>query len=184
MRTEYYSSFDEACDRADANRGRLRIVADGAKAPDRPREFRLVPFGQLSPGTSSSYRVKGLIPRVGIVAVWGPPKCGKSFWAFDLAMHSALGWEYRGRRVISGTVVYCAFEGAEGFKARAAAFRQHHNIAPDAEVPFLLMPTRLDLVKDHAALIASIQGQSEAPFWWCSTPSTAACVDLNQATRT
>src|SRR5215467_12378847 len=101
MRTEYYSSFDEACDRADANRGRLS-----------------------------------------------------------------------------------AFEGAEGFKARAAAFRQHHNIAPDVEVPFFLMPTRLDLVKDHAALIASIQEQSEAPFWWCSTPSTAACVDLNQATRT
>ena len=159
-------------------------MADGARAPETPRRFQLVPFGQLSPGTSSSYLVKGLIPRVGIAAVWGPPKCGKSFWAFDLALHSALGREYRGRRVIAGTVVYCAFEGAEGFKARAAAFRQHHNILPDVEVQFFLMPTRLDLVKDHAALIASIQEQSEAPFWWCSTPSTAACVDLNQATRT
>ena len=28
------------------------------------------------------------IPRVGLVVVWGPPKCGKSFWAFDLAMHA------------------------------------------------------------------------------------------------
>jgi hypothetical protein len=78
-------------------------------------------------------------------------------------MHSALGWEYRGRRVIAGAVIYCAFEGAEGFKARAAAFRNHHNVAPDAEVPFLLMPTRLDLVKDHVGLIASIQEQSHAP---------------------
>jgi len=39
----------------------------------------------------------------------------KEFWAFDLATLSALGWEYRGRRVIAGAVVYCAFEGAEGF---------------------------------------------------------------------
>src|SRR5215468_2184985 len=167
MRTEYYdelsSSFAEACNRADAKQRRLSIATNGARPPETLRRFSLVPFNQLNPGTSSACLVKGLIPRVGIVAVWGPPKCGKSFWAFDLAMHSALGWEYRGRRVISGTVVYCAFEGAEGFKARAAAFRQHHNIAPDVEVPFFLMPTRLDLVKDHAALIASIQGQSEAP---------------------
>src|SRR5262249_33439497 len=152
--------------------------------PETPRRFQLVPFGPLSPGTSSSYLVEGLIPPVGVVAGGGAPKCGKSFWGFYLAMDSALGWGDRGGRVISGTGVCCAFRGAEGFKARAAAFRQHHNIAPDVEVPFFLMPTRLDLVKDHAALIASIQEQSEAPFWWCSTPSTAACVDLNQATRT
>jgi hypothetical protein len=75
----------------------------------------------------------------------------------------ALGWEYRRRRVIAGTVVYCAFEGAEGFKARAAAFRQHHNVAPDTEVPFFLIPTRIDLVKDYAGLIASVRDQSGAP---------------------
>ena len=139
----------------------LRFEKKKKKSSNAP--FTLVPFNRLKPGTGTSHLVKGLIPRVGIVAVWGPPKCGKSFWAFDLAMHSALGWEYRNRRVIAGTVVYCAFEGAEGFKARAAAFRRHHNVAPDAEVPFFLMPTRLDLVKDHMGLIASIQGQSETP---------------------
>src|SRR5262245_30798097 len=93
---------------------------------------------RLSPSInwlSEDHLVKGLIPRVGIAVVWGPPKCGKSFWTFDLAMHSALGWDYRGRRVVSGTVVYCAFEGAEGFKARATAFRQQHNIDPDAASP-------------------------------------------------
>ncbi len=127
------------------------------EAPTSERRFPLVPFNQLIVGTSPAYLVKGLIPRVGIVAVWGPPKCGKSFWKFDLAMHSALGWDYRGRRVIPGPVVYCAFEGAEGFKARAAAFRKHHKISADADVPFYLVPLRMDLVKDHRGLIASIR---------------------------
>jgi AAA domain len=165
MRTEFYDelspSFAEACDRADKQR-RLRTATNGSRPPEL-RRFPLVPFNQLNSGTSSACLVKGLIPRVGIAAVWGPPKCGKSFWAFDLAMHSALGWEYRRRRVIAGTVIYCAFEGAEGFKARASAFRQHHNVASDTDVPFFLMPTRIDLVKDHAGLIASIQAQSQTP---------------------
>jgi AAA domain len=130
-----------------------------------PRRFQLVPFNDLNPGTTPAYLVKGLIPRVGIVAVWGPPKCGKSFWTFDLAMHSALSRDYRGRRVAPGTVVYCAFEGAEGFKARAAAFRDYHHLGDVADVPFFLVPTRMNLVKDHAGLIASIREQigSENP---------------------
>jgi hypothetical protein len=123
------------------------------------QRFPLLPFHKLTLRTSAAYLVKGIIPRVGIIVVYGPPKCGKSLWAFDIAMHSALRWRYRGRRVISGIVIYCAFEGADGFNARAAAFRQQHGIRPDTEVPFYLMPLRMDLVKDHRALIASIREQ-------------------------
>jgi AAA domain len=129
------------------------------KSSDKRQRFRLIPFRELTPNTSSAYLVQGIVPRDGITAGYGPPKCGKSLWAFDVAMHSALGWNYRGRRVISGPVIYCAFEGADGFKARAAAFRQHHGIKPDTEVPFYLIPLRLDLVKEHRALIASIREQ-------------------------
>ena len=121
--------------------------------------FRLVPFGDLKPGGQSSHLVKGLIPRVGLTVAWGPPKCGKSFWTFDMAMHVARSMDYRGRRVHGGPVVYCAFEGAEGFKARAAAFRLHHQIDDPREIPFFLSPSQIDLVADRAALIASIQAQ-------------------------
>ena len=86
----------------------------------------LVPFYEIEVGTIGAYLVKGLIPREGLIVIWGPPKCGKSFWTFDLAMHVALGWTYRGRRIVRGPVVYVACEGAHGFKARIAAFRQRH----------------------------------------------------------
>jgi AAA domain len=147
------------------------------------RRFLLVPFHELLLGTTSLYLVKGLIPRIGIVVVWGPPKCGKSFWIFDLAMHVALGREkYRGRRVISGPVVYCAFEGANGFNARAAAFRKRHNIASDLKVPFLLMPMRMDLIKDHAELIASINDQCESPML-SGGPTLVVLDTLNRSLR-
>src|SRR5215204_6338233 len=86
-----------------------------------PPRFKLKPFAELTVGSESVYLVKGLIPRTGLTVVWGPPKCGKSFWVFDVAMHVALGWDYRGRRVRQGPVVYFAFEGAHGFNGRAEA---------------------------------------------------------------
>jgi hypothetical protein len=124
------------------------------------RRIKLIPFIDLKVGHVSNYLVKGLIPRIGLVVAWGPPKCGKSFWTFDLVMHIALGWEYRGHRVQSGPVVYCAFEGADGFRGRAEAFRRQHGIQ---EAPFYLVPAVMDLIADHGQLIAAIRAQTTTP---------------------
>jgi AAA domain len=102
---------------------RKRKRANGADTFD-PR-FRLEPFNAITLSTAPNYLVKGILPRVGLVVFWGPPKCGKSFWAFDLVMHVALGREYRGRRVHQGPVVYLALEGGHGFRNRVEAWRRH-----------------------------------------------------------
>jgi hypothetical protein len=125
------------------------------------RRFKLIPWDGLKPRQGPNYLVKGLIPRNGLVVVWGPPKCGKSFWTFDLVMHAALGWPYRGHRVRQGSVIYCAFEGADGFNARAEAFRRQHTV--DALVPFFLVPATLDLFNDHRELIKDIRAQVSEP---------------------
>ncbi|MEJ0093153.1 MAG: AAA family ATPase [Methylocella sp.] len=129
----------------------------GVAAQSVPR-FRLVPFEKIAIDTTPTYLIKGLVPRVGLTVVWGPPKCGKSFFVFDLVMHVALGWEYRGRRVRQGHVVYCALEGADGFRARVEAFRVSRLAETSIEVPFHLMASPMTLVADHAALVASIRG--------------------------
>lgn len=131
---------------------RTEIVSPGAKP-----KFELVPFDKIAFDTACPYLVKGLVPRVGLTVMWGPPKCGKSFFAFDLAMHVALGWPYRGRRVQPGAVVYLALEGAAAFRIRVEAFR-HVKLAENAEkVPFHLVASPIGLVADQAALVASIR---------------------------
>jgi hypothetical protein len=122
---------------------------------DRSR-IRLVAFDDVELGRERRYLVKGLIPRTGLVVVWGPPKSGKSFKVLDLVMHVALNRPYRDRRVHPGTVIYCAFEGQTGIEARCAAFRKKFLADHHEPVPFYLEPVTLDLVKDAPELIRLI----------------------------
>src|SRR5258708_14374831 len=109
------------------------------------QKFDLVPFDKIKVVPFSNYLVKGQIPREGLVVVWGPPKCGKSFWTYDLAMHIANATEYRGSRVKPGLVIYIACEGERGLAARVEAFRRRNMSADIREVPFFLLTTRLTL---------------------------------------
>src|SRR5262249_17383502 len=90
--------------------------------------FRLVAFDDMRHGLEQLYLVDELIPVAGLVDIWGKPKCFKSFWVLDLMFHVAIGWEYRDRSVQQGTVVYCAFEGAHGYKKRIEAIRRHYEL--------------------------------------------------------
>jgi hypothetical protein len=122
--------------------------------------FALVPFAEFKLEEHAPYLVKGLLPRSGLAVVWGPPKCGKSFWVFDLLMHVSLGWEYRGHRVVSGPIVYCALEGAEGFRKRIEAFRLAKLAeGGDAAPPFYLMTVPLGLVADAKAFLRDVRAQ-------------------------
>jgi hypothetical protein len=98
-----------------------------------------------------------MIPRIGLTVVWGKPKCGKSFWLFDALIHVALGWEYRGKRVDQGCVVYCSFEGQSGLEDRVEAFRLTRLDNHTEPVPFYLQPVTLNLVRDHRALIQPVR---------------------------
>lgn len=149
-----------------------------AQEPKPAPKARLVPFNEIKMNTERRYLVKGLIPRTGLTVVWGAPKSGKSFWTFDLMMHVALGWNYRGRRVHAGPVVYCAFEGQTGLEARVEAFRLAKMAELTEPVPFFLQPVTLDLVADHKGLIEVIRNQPGA------TPPAAVVLDtLNRSLR-
>lgn len=130
---------------------------NGTPTKARPPKFQLVAFMDVKLDTGRrNYTVKGLLPDIGLLVIWGPPKCYKSFWATDLGLHISLGWEYRGRRVQQANVVYCALEGRSGLPARIEAFKQHHKVKV---APFYLVTSSLDLVSDVDELIADIGNQ-------------------------
>jgi hypothetical protein len=133
---------------------RLRAVSN-----EQTPRFELLPFDRLQPSTERAYLIKGLIPRVGLTVLWGPPKSAKSFWAFDAMMHVALGWDYRGRCVHQGAVVYLACEGASGYSNRAEAFRLSRLTESHSNIPFYLITAPVNLVADASALVESIRAQ-------------------------
>ena len=116
-------------------------------------------FSDLHLGTDPLYRVDELIPVRGLVDVWGKAKCCKSFWTYDLCFHIAQGWEYRGRAVQQCPVVYCAFEGAHGYKKRKAALQKHYDIEDGANVPLYLISETVNLITEHKLLIGAITSQ-------------------------
>jgi hypothetical protein len=152
-----------------------RNFGEQQQQEQKKNRFNLIPFDQIKRKAAASYLIKGVIPATGLIVVWGAPKSGKSFLAFDAVLHIALGWKYRGRRVTAGTVVYLALEGQSGFGARADAFRQHCLNPGDSVPNFYLVEERTDLIRDHAELIKCIRLQSNA------TPNVVVIDTMNRS---
>lgn len=114
--------------------------------------------------------IKDLILARSFGIVFGPPGCGKSFLLTDLMLHcSAAALEARraeaqewfGYRVNAFGVVYLVAEGADDFVIRLHAWRLNQGIEADAVLPFVFLPTSIDLRSDEAdtkKLVEEIRG--------------------------
>jgi hypothetical protein len=150
-------------------------VAGSDQDHDEPkRRFPLVPFSDIQVSRSSAYLVRDIIPSEGLVVVWGPPGCGKSFWVLDLVLHIALERKYREHRVKQGDVCYVACEGERGLNNRVVAWRQHNNVQA---APFWLLTTQLDLAAEHKLLVSDIREQIGAG----SRPAVIVLDTLNRS---
>ena len=75
-----------------------------------------------------------------------------------------------------GPVVYCAFEGAHGYKKRAEALRRYHDMPNSEEVPLYLVPGRANMIKEYPLLIAAVREQLAGEF-----PRTIVLDTLNKS---
>ncbi len=137
--------------------------------------FHAVRWADLDrPGPEHEWLIKGLLTRGERSMVAGPSQSGKSFAVLDMALSVARGvdfsayakiggrsgWEVRAFKTRHGGVVYQAGEGGRGIKKRLRAYREHHAIPASTDLPFVLLPSPVDMhAGDNAtnALIAEIK---------------------------
>lgn len=104
----------------------------------RPNSFRLTSDGPLRLYSTTellnlptpTWLIDKVMPAGGLVALYGPPGCGKSFIALDIAFSIGTGRPWQGRSVEPGHVLYLAAEGGAGIGKRARAWLSHNQVRP------------------------------------------------------
>lgn len=124
-----------------------------AEAP-RAGRFAPIPAGQMLAWPNPGWLVKHVIPRAGLVVVYGASGSGKTFAVLDLAMAIATGSDWREHRTTKGRVVYVVAEGQGGFKHRIDAL-QRQGVPIDALEVVTVVPNLLQ-AQDVRELIADI----------------------------
>lgn len=131
--------------------------------PAGPSPLPMVWSNEIKPVLHGNWLVKKLIPAEGLCVVYGHPGCGKSFLAINISWHVALGWEWMGRKVRQGLVVYVAAEDGSGVQNRIAALQKHHRM-PNADVPLVVVPCLIDMQSptgDMRRLVEAIKTATE-----------------------
>jgi AAA domain/Bifunctional DNA primase/polymerase, N-terminal len=92
---------------------------------------------------------EGMIIDLGLGFFFGPPGCGKSFIAQNLALSIACGLgEWWGRKILrKGPVIYISSEGVGDIKFRLRAWENHMQVNAD-EAPFYLIRQTINFMLD------------------------------------
>lgn len=147
-------AYDEPPEWVDAADG--EPVMEDLAAPDGKPRLPFFWFHDAVPNLDANDFVEGMLTSSAMSVIYGPSNCGKTFFVVDLALHVALGWEWRGRQTDQGAVVYLSLEGSQGIRNRLAAFRQHHGI-DGQQIPFVAMPQPVNLLNEDADVQAVIE---------------------------
>ncbi len=138
--------------------------------PEKPR-FTLLSAAEIASQGPMEWKLKGLIPWLGVGQIYGPSMSGKSFLALDLAAHIAEGKAWFGYRVKQSPVIYLCLEGSEGFKMRIQAYESWHKRSMPPDLKFIIEPfsiltdaVRLAEAIPKGALVIIDTQNASAPF--------------------
>lgn len=130
------------------------------KAPKNNKEFPLIYSDDLKASTDTTDFVEDLLRDEEFSVIYGQSNCGKTFFMLDLAMHVALGLEWRGKAVEQGGVIYAALEGGNGTKNRIVAFKEHYQITQS--IPLAIIPSSINFLDEENDMPAFIQAVMKA----------------------
>ena len=135
----------------------LAVLLEAATEPPKPApRYRLLGADELRDLPPLAWRVRGVLPAVGLAALYGPSASGKSFLAFDMAAAIAEGQRWFDCRVEAAPVVYAALEGEAGFKLRAQAWEVSRGRALPDGLRMMLQPFKLTDGQDVLDLAAVV----------------------------
>ena len=135
----------------------LAGLLEAATEPPKPEpRYKLLGADELRNLPPLAWRVRGVLPAVGLAALYGPSASGKSFLAFDMAAAIAEGQRWFDCRVEAAPVVYAALEGEAGFKLRAQAWETSRGRALPDGLRMMLQPFKLTDGQDVLDLAAVV----------------------------
>ena len=133
--------------------------ADGVRTPDGfVGKFPVYSACDAAGRQSGEWFIKGVVPKAGLIVLYGASGTGKSFVAFDLMASVARGVEWQGYRVKKSKVVFVVAEGSRGVGKRIKAYCQHNKIAADdLAIGIILSVPNVLNTDDIAELVVSVK---------------------------
>jgi len=133
-----------------------RLMAADVLSKDGPRkDYRLLTVSDIVGRRPAPNLVKGLLPRHGVVAIYGPSGSGKSFLTLDLIGAIGRGDPWFGHRTQRAPIIYICLEGSHGLANRVEAYTTEIGSLPGLNI--IIEPYRLVDLNDEAALLNSIK---------------------------
>ena len=137
-----------------------KLPDPGEIEPDQIEVYPTMAIGELMAMPPIKFLVDSLYTRHGFSVMWGPPGCGKTFLALDVALCVATGQDFHEMEVEQGSVLYIAGEGVGGIGKRVKAWIENRGVGVnEKELPFYVLPTAVDFTNpaDVEKLSATIQ---------------------------
>ena len=150
----------------------LEALLSAPLAPE--QHFKLLGSADLHALPPLAWRVRGVLPALGLGSVYGPSGSGKSFLALDLAAAIAEDRSWFGYRVTACPVVYVCLEGTAGFRLRVAAWERHHGRALPAGLHLVLQPFKLTAPQDVQDMAAAVLSAGNGAVTFIDTLNAAA----------
>ena len=123
-----------------------------------PTRFKLLSGADLSNAPPMPWMLRGVLPRDGLAALYGPSGSAKTFLVIDAGAAIASGaYEWFGCRVTQCPVTYCALEGEAGMSKRIKAWSLHHKKPVPEALRFVTQPFDLLNSGDVAELAKAVQ---------------------------
>lgn len=140
-----------------ARGGEQLSIFDSNDEQELVARFTLRTLRELSALPPMAWRIKKILPKSGLSAIYGASSSGKSFLVIDLLARVSLGMDFYGHKTNPCPVIYVCLEGTNGVSKRMQAWEKHHNkVIPDT---FRVMTDPFSLMNHDSQVLGAVLDQ-------------------------